>query len=268
MTDAPPRTDKDTTLAVRGEPSDEKKMASKPRIVLIGVAHVFDIRDKVRQIILRKAPKVVALELDHDRFEGLMRRDERPGDTPFLYQLLARFQKDLAEQFGSEVGSEMIAAADAAREVGARLALIDMDAAGLFHTLRRSMSLREKAMLLVSVFLAFFTRKSTVEKEMKRYTEDETKFLGEIQRSYPTVMRVLIDDRNRYMAQRLREISNQSDPIVAVVGDGHVSGMRELLSGFCDLEVFRLEDLRREDGHAGNRELTMSFTLRSSDSKI
>lgn len=251
-----------------GKGASSEKAISKPKIVLIGVAHVFDIRDKVRQIILREAPKVVALELDPERFEGLMNRDQRPGDTPFLYQLLARFQKDLAEQFGSEVGSEMIAAADAAREIGARLALIDMDAAGLFNTLRRSMSLREKVMLLVSVFLAFFTRKSTVEKEMKRYSEDERRFLGELQRSYPTVMRILIDDRNRYMAERLREISGQSYPIVAVVGDGHVSGMKDLLREFCDLEVWRLEDLRREPGPAGNSELTVSFTLRSPDSKI
>lgn len=253
---------------IESRSSPEMTALSRPRIVLIGVAHVFDIRDKVRQIILRESPKTVALELDPMRMESLMNRNGHPGDAPLIYQLLARFQKNLAQEFGSEVGSEMIAAAEAAKEVGARIALIDMDASNLFDTLRRAMSLREKVMLLAGVFLAFFTRKSTVEKEMKRYSENESKFLEEIQRAYPTVMRILIEDRNRYMAQRLREISAVSAPIVAVVGDGHITGMREILSEFSDLEVWRLEDLRRNGDGTGNRELTMSFTLRSPDSKV
>jgi len=256
------------TTARESNDTQKMKTIKRPRIVLIGVAHVFDIRDRVRQIILKESPKVVALELDPSRFEGLMNRDEERNDAPFLYQLLARFQKELAEEFGTEVGGEMIAAVNAAKEVGAKLELIDMDAAGLFDILRRSMSLREKVMLLVSVFLSFFTRRSTVEKEMKRYTENEAEFFGEIQRSYPTVMRILIEDRNRYMAQRLREISAHSDPVVAVVGDGHISGMKNMLADYCEVEVWRLEDLKRESDDSGNRELTLSFTLHSSNGKV
>lgn len=246
----------------------ELRTPQRPRIVLIGVAHVFDIRDKVREIIMRESPMTVALELDSARLEALLSHEESAGNEPFLYQLLARFQKNLAKEFGSEVGSEMIAAASAAKKVGARIALIDMDAANLFSTLRRSMSIREKVMLLVGIFFAFFAKKSTVEKEMARYSEDEAGFFREIQKSYPTIMKILIEDRNQFMAQRLREISAEASPIVAVVGDGHITGMGTLLSEFADLEIWRLEDLRRESMSKNNKELTMSFTLRSSDSKV
>lgn len=266
MTEQAVRTDE--IMDINRRSLSELGAPQRPRIVLIGVAHVFDIRDKVREIIMRESPKTVALELDSARLEALLSREELPGNEPFLYQLLARFQKNLAKEFGSEVGSEMIAAAGAAKEVGARIALIDMDAANLFSTLRRAMSIREKVMLLVGVFLAFFTKRSTVEKEMARYSKDEVGFFHEIQRSYPTIMKILIEDRNRFMAQRLREISAEASPIVAVVGDGHITGMEALLSEFADLEIWRLEDLRRDRMSESNKELTMSFTLRSSDSKV
>lgn len=240
----------------------------KPTIVLIGVGHVFDLRDNVRAVIRDVQPQTVALELDSARFYGLISADRRDkGGQPILYQLLGRFQQSMAEQYDSEVGSEMLAAASAAREVGADIALIDMDALAMLSRLRRFMPLKEKVLMIIGAFLAVFTRRKKVERELKRYTENEEGFMNEIRRAYPSVVKILIDERDRFMVDRLREISRKSDVTVAIVGDGHVTGMTKLVSEFANVKVWRLDRLRETSAMSGNDQMTFSFMLESDDSK-
>jgi len=174
---------------------------------------------------------------------------------------MAKFQRDLAEQYGSEAGSEMLAAAEAAAEVGARVELIDTDAATTFTRMMKAMSLREKVLMAVGVVMALFTRKSTVEKELDRFTSDEDGFMAEIQKAYPSVVKVLIDERNDFMANKLRGISVSSPTTVAVLGDGHVSGMTRAISEFAEVQTFRLNDLQNISKDPRNSEATMSFVV-------
>lgn len=223
---------------------------------------MFDIRSAVKGVIHQVRPNVVALELDALRFNAL-RSSERGGasSVPFIYRLLAKFQRDLAEQYGSEAGSEMLAAAEAAFEVGARVELIDTDAATAFARMMKIMSLKEKMLLAVGVIMALFTRKSTVEKELDRFASDEDKFMAEIQKAYPSVVKVLIDERNDFMARKLRGISSVSPTTVAVLGDGHVSGMTRALSEFAEVQIWRLNDLQNMPQSSRNSEMTMSFVV-------
>lgn len=233
-----------------------------PKIILVGVGHIFDIREKVKNIIYSINPQMVALELDPARFYSLSHREEgHPSDVPMIYQLLARFQSNLAKEYGSEVGSEMIAAAEAAKNIGAKLALIDMDAVTMFAKMRKSMSMREKAFLAVGTIMALFTRKSTVEKELEIYRKDEEKFMREIKEAYPSIAGILIEERNRYMSDRLKEISLQSNLTVAIIGDGHVSGMQKMISEFAEVEIWRLDDLQKQSSGKDNAEMTMSFVV-------
>jgi pheromone shutdown protein TraB len=242
--------------------------AVKPRIVLVGVGHVFDIKSAVKGIIHQTRPEVVALELDSARFSSLLSKERGGGGSvPLIYRLLAKFQRDLAEQFGSEAGSEMLAAADAAGEIGARVALIDMEAAAVFTRMTKAMSLKEKMLMMIGVVMALFTRKATVEKELDRFMSNEDKFMSEIQKAYPSVVRVLIDERNEYMARKLKEISSISRVTVAVLGDGHVTGMTRMLSEFAEVEIWRLNDIQNMPPSSQNSEMTLSFTVNSGNGK-
>lgn len=242
--------------------------AVKPRIVLVGVGHVFDIKSAVKGIIHQTRPEVVALELDSVRFSSLLSKERgKGGPAPLVYRLLAKFQRDLAEQFGSEAGSEMLAAADAAGEIGARVALIDMEAATVFARMTKAMSFREKTLMLVGAVMSLFTRKATVEKELGRFMSNEDKFMAEIKKAYPSVVKVLIDERNEFMARKLKEISSISQVTVAVLGDGHVSGMTKMLLEFAEVDVWRLNDLQNMPPSARNSEMTLSFTVSSGNGK-
>ncbi|HIH78293.1 MAG TPA: TraB family protein, partial [Halobacteria archaeon] len=51
----------------------------------------------------------------------------------------------------------------------------------------------------------------------------------EVEKTYPNVAKVLIDERNLYMAERLIELAknNKDKKIVAVIGAGHEKGVKE-----------------------------------------
>jgi pheromone shutdown protein TraB len=114
-------------------------------ITLIGVGHVFDIAGRLKSQIMVRSPNLVCIELDRERFRALLERP--PPDSrgvPVMYQMLAAFQQRIAEQYGTQVGDEMLAAAEAARELKATLAFIDLDASQIFKEFWGGMSLKEK----------------------------------------------------------------------------------------------------------------------------
>ena len=105
-----------------------------PVLTLVGVGHVFDLRRQVREVILARRPGVVGLELDRARFAALQQGGRRGG--PPLYLLMSLFQKRVADMYGTNVGAEMLAAAQAAKDVGARVALLDRDSLEMFRACR------------------------------------------------------------------------------------------------------------------------------------
>ena len=217
-------------------------MKDADMITLIGVGHVFAISENVKELIRSRRPGIVCLELDPARFNALVQKDTSKS-VPIQYKLLAYFQKRMASKFGSEVGDEMMAAVSAAQEIGAKVALIDMDAAAVFARLWRRMSFREKLHLFGGAFVGLFMSKETVEREMERYEKHDEQYIEKIGDGFPAIKEVLIDDRNKFMAQKISSLSMQHGSIVAVVGDGHVPGLIEGLKPL-EVEVIRLKDVR------------------------
>lgn len=243
-------------------------VTERPKIQLIGVGHVFDLKASIKDVIYRVKPEVVALELDAARLNALLSKQRGVrGNAPFIYRMLGRFQQNLADQYGGEVGGEMMAAAEAATDIGSRLALIDMDAVTVFNQMRKTMTLREKASMLFGGFLSLFARKSTIERELKEYHKNEEMYLGELSKRYPSIVKILIDDRNTYMSEKLRAIASRSRSVLAVVGDGHVSGLSRLIEDFADVEMLRLEDLRsRAEG--ADTGITISYELPGTEDNL
>ena len=213
-------------------------------ITLVGVGHVFVISEQVRAMILSRRPEVVCLELDPARYSALLNREKgRGGRVPVQYMLLARIQRRMASKFGSEAGAEMLAAASAAREIGAKVALIDMDAAKVFGKLWKVMTLKEKVELMFGSLVGLVASKEKVEEELARYEEQDVEYLETLGADFPSVKRVLIDDRNKHMAARIASIASQHENVLAVVGDGHMQGLVEAL-GDRPVETVRLKELR------------------------
>ncbi len=210
-------------------------------ITLVGVGHVFAISDRVSEVIRSRRPEVVCLELDPARYQSLLQKDGS-RHVPMQYSLLAMFQKRMADKFGSEVGGEMLAAASAAREVGARVALIDVDSSRMLAMLWKRMPVREKFGLLFGALVGLVSSKETVEREMEIYQSNDEAYIEEIGERFPTVKAVLIDDRNRIMAERVQGIAKDHENVVVIIGDGHVPGIAKVLEAEQP-EVVRLRQL-------------------------
>jgi pheromone shutdown protein TraB len=211
-------------------------------IVLLGVGHVFDLERSIRDEIRRRAPKVVALELDSLRYEALLQQGGRPSRLS-IFGLFAQFQSRIAQEYGVHVGDEMLAAARAAQEIGSEVALIDRDSRVTLQRAWREMPFEERIRLLVSALASLFVRPKRVEAELDRFYLDEDAYLREFADEMPTIKRVLIDERDAQMADSLRRLHDAKGEVVAVVGDGHVEGIGRLLDG-VPIEMVRLRELR------------------------
>lgn len=236
-------------------------------IILIGTGHVFDLSSALLKIFDENNPDVVCVELDRQRYNALMMKASNPEgykaaarQLPFIYRLLARFQDSMASEYGVYAGDEMLTAVNYAQGRQLPVAFIDMNAQYLFSKMLRSMSLSEKLKLLLTGFGGFFVSRKRVEKELNKFEKDFDSYIEQIGEKFPTIKRVLIDERNVYMVQQLSKINEQYEKIVALIGDGHVPGVSELLkSKDVEFETIRLSELRSRKT-SGYNSATASFT--------
>jgi pheromone shutdown protein TraB len=223
-------------------------------ITIVGVGHVFDIGDQVSDVIIQRNPSVVCVELDAARFEALMTKEVR-GSAPLPYRALAFFQKRIAKKYGQDVGQEMVAAVQSARQVGAKLAFIDLDSLQVFQRFWRMMTFNERVKLVFALITSVFVPKKTVDKEIQKFEEGETEYMETFAAEFPSAKKILIDDRNIHMATAIRKLNEEYADIVAVVGDGHIEGLMKLLEDKSP-EIIRLKDLRA----AGDEGSSVSFS--------
>jgi pheromone shutdown protein TraB len=225
-------------------------------ITLVGVGHVFDLQASLRRVIEERRPVIVGVELDPARYAALQAPERRV--PPFsIYAVLAYVQRRIASEYGTQAGSEMLTAARAAADLGAGLAFLDLDSRQVLSRLMRTMTLTEKVRFAVSVLGGLFVSKGQVDAELQKFEQNQGAFFDELAREFPAVKRVLIDERNEHMAQALRTLEADHGSVLAVVGEGHVEGLRALLADRSP-ELVRLKDLMTAPP-GGNASVTVSI---------
>ena len=104
------------------------------------------------------------------------------------------------------------------------------------------MSMSEKMRYKLSGIRDSFGGKRKVEETQARFAMDEERYMEDMRRRYPTLVRKLIDERNVYMAEQINKASEKYSNMVVVVGDGHVEGICALLKDPV-IRKIRLADL-------------------------
>jgi pheromone shutdown protein TraB len=204
-------------------------------VLLVGTAHVVDLSGPVRTLLSGRPLDAVALELDAERAPAIL-TPAAPGagpaagpagPAPFFARLWAVVQRRLGADLGAGVpGSEMRAAAGVARDRSLPLFLIDDPARATLVRLIRSMPIRERIGLLLGSVVGLVVPSRVVAGEMERYTEEPAEMIEDLRRVSPTVARVLIDERNVRMAERLAELRSRGYlRLAAIVGDAHLPGL-------------------------------------------
>jgi pheromone shutdown-related protein TraB len=208
-------------------------------ITLIGTAHVSrESADLVGQVIEEEKPDTVCVELCQSRYQSIMQKNRwqnsdlikviKEKKTFLLLSnlMLAYFQKKIGQKLGIKPGEEIMRAIQAAEVVGAPIHLADRDIrttlARTWHLMGLWTKIKLLAQFLSSVGELGDIKEEDIEK-MKRKDVLET-LLSEIGESFPEIRRILIDERDQYLAHKIRNAPGKR--IVAVVGAGHVPGVQ------------------------------------------
>jgi pheromone shutdown-related protein TraB len=229
------------------------KVVVNDRLVLVGTAHVLKASvEEVEEAIKEHKPDVVAVELDEKRHEVLMNK-KKWEETPvtdmirggkaffFLAQVfLASIQRRLGKEFGAEPGSEMLAAIKSAESSAIRVELVDRDITITMRKAWRTMGLREKFRLFwefSKAMVGYPGEEEEINLEEIMNEDAITMMIEELSEIAPSVTRILVYERDAYIAKKLSALSEEGK-VVAVVGAGHLKGIQENLSNIDDTPSF------------------------------
>ncbi len=212
------------------------------RIILIGTSHISEESvNLVKYMIMEEDPDCVGVELCEQRFNALKNKNKwenmsvpdviREGKTYLLLMniILSNYQSRLGAEFGITPGSEMLKAVELAEEFDKEILLMDRD---IQVTMKRSwnaMSLKEKLTFILYIFSGFFEE---VDENIIEDLKDKdllNEALKEISEEVPGIKKALIDERNEYIAMNILERYNEGKKIVAVVGAGHLTGLKKII---------------------------------------
>ncbi len=224
------------------------------RIEIVGTAHVSEKSvAEVRDAIIQHRPDIVAVELCQRRYLALTGQDTEDdikisellsGGKIYLVLvqwLLAYIQKQIGSEMGVRPGAEMLAAIESAREIGARIALVDRDISITIQRFWSAMSLWEKMKMLWSISLAALGfGKDDIDIDKMTDSDVVSQLMDEFRKIAPSAARALVDERDAYIAKNLYELSRYGR-VLAVVGAGHRDGIMRYLSNpssIPDTEMF------------------------------
>ena len=211
-------------------------------IFLVGTAHVSrESADLVRRVIETERPDCVCIELDQKRYDALAKRKRweildlkeiirtKQLATLLINLVLASYQKKLGDQLGVLPGTELLEAAKMAEAHQIPVALCDRDVRVTMRRAWHSTSFFRKSYLLATLLTSMFEQAEISEESLRELKETDalSELLREMGEALPEIKRVLIDERDTYLAEKIKETAGKR--VVAVVGAGHVAGLKQAL---------------------------------------
>ncbi|MCF0215958.1 MAG: TraB/GumN family protein [Fibrobacteraceae bacterium] len=218
------------------------KISEEREIILIGTAHISQTsRELVHKTIEEESPDTVCVELDEGRLKSIQDPDRwkktdlktiiKNKQLPTLIAnlVLGSYQKRMGAQTGVKPGSELKEAVDVCDEKNAQLILADRD---IKITLKRTWACTpwyRKISLLAGLVGSIFDKTEVSEEDLQKIKEQDslTMMMQEFGKTYPEVKQVLIDERDQFLASKIKNAPGKK--IIAVVGAGHVKGIKAII---------------------------------------
>jgi len=226
---------------------DYIQLADK-EVFLVGTAHVsMESVRLVEQTIAAVNPDSVAVELCESRLQSLKDPDRwkntdifaiiKEGKVFLLFAqlILASFQKKLGDQLKVKPGAEMMRAVELAEENNSQLILADREVRTTLKRVWASLGFWKGMKVLAALLGSILSNEKIDEAEIERMKQADAldELMKEFSQALPQVRETLIDERDRYLASRIASASGKK--IVAVVGAGHVPGIKQWIHKEIDL---------------------------------
>ncbi|MDO4940899.1 MAG: TraB/GumN family protein [Erysipelotrichaceae bacterium] len=222
-------------------------------IYLVKTAHVSknsvqDVEDCVNEV----NPDAIAIELDEQRYKSMTEKDKwrdtdivkiiKDGQVGFLLVnvILSSFQRRMAKSMDSNTGAEMMKGIELANQRNAELVLADRSIKATFSRIWNKLGLWEKSKLLTSIITSIFDDEDISEEELAALKEADAleAALSEVGKEFPMVKKVLVDERDAYLAQKIK--TAKGNKIVAIIGAAHAKGIERNLEN--DVDINELAD--------------------------
>ena len=209
-------------------------------IILIPTAHISKkSADQVKEVIEAEQPDSVCVELDEERYSSIDNEDkwsemnifqvikEKKSLLLLVNLIISSFQSRMAEKLGINAGQEMRQGIQSADDVGAELVLADRNIQITFKRVWRGLGLWEKLKLIFQIISMLFVDEEITEEEMDELKNGDAlnMMLEEMGKSFPGIKKHLLDERDQYLANKIKNASG--DKIVAVLGAAHVPGVKK-----------------------------------------
>ena len=209
-------------------------------IFLVGTAHVSkESVEDVKATIQAVKPNSVCIELCEPRYRVMTDRDawkkmnvfkiirEKKSMLLLAQLILGAFYRQLGEKLGIQPGAEMLEAVKQAGKVKAKVVLADREIEITLKRVWRYLSFWNKMKMFSHFIAGLFIGEEIDEKLIEQMkTKDQLEAaLSEFAEKFPEVKRRLLDERDIYIAQKIRHADGPK--VVAVVGAGHVPGIKQ-----------------------------------------
>jgi len=231
-------------------------------IVLLGTAHVSrESAEAAESLIQAEQPDSVCVELCPSRYQA-MRQQKQWQETDivkvikdkkafllFANFLLASFQKRIGQKLGVKPGEEMIRAINAGEAADSEICLADRDIRVTLSRTWRSTGAWSKLKLFFQLILSMGGVDEIDEADIEKMKQTDMleSILSEVEKAHPSLRKILIDERDRYLAHKIRHAPGPKT--VAVVGAGHVPGIRKYLTQ--EIDITPLESVPPKGRSAG-----------------
>ncbi len=238
-------------------------------ITLIGTAHVSHKSvELVEEKIAEGNYDCICVELCPPRYQNLKNRSwwknldifqifkQKKGNLLLINLALSAYQKRLAEKVGIEPGREMSRSIELAQEHNLRLEVIDRDISTTLQRMYREVSFWQKIKLFGGLVASIFVGEEVTEDQIEGLKEGDMlhSLVDEFGESLPSVKKVLIDERDQYMAGKLAQLVDQADGpknILAMVGAGHLIGMMPALESPPDRQALEKLETKPPPSRSG-----------------
>jgi len=218
-------------------------------VYLVGTAHLSQesVQD-VRTTIEQMHPETVCVELCKSRHQAITQADAwskmdifkviRQRKAVFLLAqlIMTSFYRRLGEKLHIQPGAEMLEGIRMAEETKAELVLADRDIEITLKRVWGNLRFWSKVKLAMQLLMGVLLQEEidTDMIETLKQKDQLESIMAEFAGKFPEIKRRLIDERDIFLAQKIRSAPGKT--VVAVVGAGHINGIISQIQQEHDLK--------------------------------